>query len=170
MGAALPLPWPPHGRLCSAFRFRRAWWAFYKLASTTTRTGLSGLSQLRLSHFCKSKSEKSTGRGLIAGAGYGDVPTGSAWVGFCDLCPRNSSEEGFPDFPSSVTEAQNIIDFTFVGINAQREALMYTRSYTSLVAKSSSLVPNNYFFCYTSPCFLSLVYNLLTYQDEMIKY
>ena len=69
-----------------------------------------------------------------------------------------------------VTEAQNIIDFTFVGIIAQREALTYTRSYTSLVAKSSSLVPNSYFFCYTIPCFLNLVYNLLTYQDEMIKY
>lgn len=28
-----------------------------------------------------------------------------------------------------VTEAQNIIDFTFVGTNPQREALTYTRSW-----------------------------------------
>jgi len=69
-----------------------------------------------------------------------------------------------------VTETQNIIDFTFVGTNPQREALTYTRSYTSLMAKSSSLVPNKYAFCYTISCFLSLVHNPLTYQDETIKY
>lgn len=68
-----------------------------------------------------------------------------------------------------VTEAQNIIDFTFVGTNPQRKALTYTK-YASLVAKSSSVVPNKYSFCYTISCFLSLVHNPLTYQDEMIKY
>lgn len=109
----------------------------------------------------------------MAGAGYGNVPTGSAWVGFLIFVLETPVRKVFLIsivLSPIVTEAQNIIDFTFVRTNTQREALTYTRSYTSLVAKSSSLVPNNYFFCYTIPCFLSLVYNLLTYQDETIKY
>lgn len=48
-----------------------------------------------------------------------------------------------PTLSPLIVESQNIIDFTFPGTSAQKEAVRYTGLHTSSVAKPSPLVPNN---------------------------
>lgn len=161
------------GRLCSVFRSGRACWALCRLTSTDKNWIEWFELKLRFSYFCKSKLEKSTERGLLGGVGVGvwRCPRRISLGRLCDPCPRDSHERKVCLALSPiVTEAQNIIDFTFVEPTPrERETLAYTK-YTSLSGKIQLHGPNKYSFCYTISCFLSLVHNPLTYQDEMIKY
>ena len=141
------------------FRSGGACCTVYKLGSTRTRTVSNGLSRLCLTHFgvCTARW-KNPHRRHDSGAteiSPQDQP-GYAFVIIVLRTPMRKAFQISLALSPLVTEAPNIIEFTFVGTNPQREALKYTRSHTSLVAKSSSLVPNKNSFCYTSPVLSAL--------------